>query len=49
MVAEGVIHEGMVGTLRVDWARAGEVFEFFWRKTERGPYPYYGLWLSSRK
>jgi len=46
LVAEGVIHEGRVGTLRVDWARAGEVFEFFWRKTEKGPYPYYGLWGS---
>lgn len=46
LVAEGVIHEGTVGTLRVDSARAGEVFDFFWRKTEERPYPYYGLWLA---
>jgi len=46
LVAEGVIHEGRIGSLRVDWARAAEVYEFFWRKTEKHPYPYYGLWLS---
>lgn len=46
IIAEGVIHEGMVGTLRVDWARAGEIFDFFWRKTADRPYPYYGLWLA---
>jgi aminoglycoside N3'-acetyltransferase len=45
LVADGVIHEGSVGTLRVDWARAGEVYEFLWRKTAKHPYPYYGLWL----
>jgi aminoglycoside N3'-acetyltransferase len=45
LVAEGVIHEGSVGTVRVDWARAGEVYDFFWRKTLKRPYPYYGLWM----
>jgi len=45
LVAEGVIHEGLVGTVRVDWARAGEVFEFYWRKTAKRPYPYYGIWM----
>jgi hypothetical protein len=42
---EGVIHEGNVGTVRVDWARAGEIYEFFRRKSANQPYPYYGLWL----
>ncbi len=46
--AAGVIHEGHVGTLRVDWARAGEVFNFFWRKTAKRPYPYFGLWMMSK-
>jgi len=45
LIAEGVIHEGRVGSVRVDWARAGEVYEFFWRKTAKRPYPYYGLWM----
>ena len=45
LVAEGVIHEGTVGTVRVDWARAGEAYDFFWRKTAKRPYPYYGLWM----
>lgn len=49
LVAEGVIHEGKVGTLRVDWARAGEVFDFFWRKTETRPYPYYGVWAYAKQ
>lgn len=48
MIAEGVIQEGHVGTVRVDWARAGEVYEFFWRRTEKRPYPYYGLWLTRK-
>ena len=48
LAAEGVIHEGSVGTLRVDWARAGEVYEFFWRKTAKHPYPYYGLWMMRK-
>jgi aminoglycoside N3'-acetyltransferase len=48
MVAEGVIHEGHVGTVRVDWARAGEVFDFFWRKTKNSPYPYYALWMKRK-
>jgi aminoglycoside N3'-acetyltransferase len=49
LVAEGVIHEGSVGTVRVDWAKAGEVYDFFWRKTEKKPYPYYGLWMMKKK
>lgn len=48
LVAEGVIHEGSVGTARVDWARAGEVYEFFQRKTAKPPYPYYGLWMMRK-
>jgi len=48
LVAEGVIHEGNVGSVILDWARAGEVYDFFWRKTEKRPYPYYGLWLIGR-
>jgi len=47
-VAEGVIHEGCVGSVRVDWARAGDVFDFFMRKTAKRPYPYYGIWMLGR-
>jgi aminoglycoside N3'-acetyltransferase len=45
LVTEGVIHEGCVGTLRVDWAKAKEVYEFFQRKTAKQPYPYFGMWM----
>lgn len=48
LVAEGIIHEASVGTVRVDWARAGEVYEFFWRKTAKRPYPYYGRWMMRK-
>ena len=48
LVAEGVIHEGGVGTACVDWARAGEVFNFFWSKSAKRPYPYYGLWMMRK-
>lgn len=48
LVAAGVIHEGGVGTVRVDWARAGEVYDFFWRETAKRPYPYYGLWMMRK-
>lgn len=49
LVAEGLIHEGGVGTVRVDWARAAELYEFFWRKTAKRPYPYYALWLGRKR
>jgi hypothetical protein len=48
LIHEGVIHEGRVGTVRVDWARGAEVFEFFVGKTRRGSYPYYAPWLVRR-
>jgi aminoglycoside N3'-acetyltransferase len=49
LVHEGVIHEGRVGNVRVDWARGAEVFDFFVGKTRRGSYPYYAPWLVSRR
>lgn len=48
LIVEGVIHEGKVGTVIVDWARASEVYDFFLRKTVKRPYPYYGLWMISK-
>jgi aminoglycoside N3'-acetyltransferase len=49
LVSEGVIHETTVGNVRVDWAWAGQIFDFFWRKTETEPYPYYALWLARNR
>jgi aminoglycoside N3'-acetyltransferase len=43
---EGILHEGMVGSVRVDWARSGEVFEYVMSRCKTSPYPYYGLWLT---
>jgi aminoglycoside 3-N-acetyltransferase len=48
LVSDGVVHEGNVGTVVVDWARAKEVYDFYYRKTETWPYPYYGLWFMPK-
>jgi aminoglycoside N3'-acetyltransferase len=45
LVEAGIIHEGKVGSVYVDWTKAGEVYDFFWNKTKKRPYPYYGLWM----
>ena len=37
----GVLHEGAVGGIRVDWARTGEVFQFLMARNRDFPYPYY--------
>jgi aminoglycoside N3'-acetyltransferase len=49
LVRAGVIHEGQVGSLRVDWASSAEVFKFFWDRSEGSPYPYYGLGSRGRR
>ncbi len=41
----GILHEGAVGSVRVDWARAGEVFEYMMARNEQSSYPYYWPWL----
>lgn len=38
---EGILHEGRVGTSRVDWARAREVFDFMMRRNKSNSYPYF--------
>jgi aminoglycoside 3-N-acetyltransferase len=45
LVYEGILHEGRVGSVRVDWARAGEVFDYMMTRNQRSPYPYYWPWL----
>lgn len=45
LVRNRVIHEGNVGSVRVDWARAEDVFSFLKNNISRAPYPYYGLRL----
>jgi aminoglycoside 3-N-acetyltransferase len=48
LLAQGILHEGMVGGVRVDWARAREVFDYMMSRNERSPYPYYGPWPSRK-
>ena len=38
---EGILHEGHVGTVRVDWARSGQVFEYLMSRGKTSTYPYY--------
>jgi aminoglycoside 3-N-acetyltransferase len=49
LVGEGIIHEGSVGTVRVDWARSGEVFDYLMSRNQRRPYPFYCTWLVRKK
>jgi aminoglycoside 3-N-acetyltransferase len=49
LLAEGILHEGHVGSVRVDWLRAREVFDYLMSRNERSPYPYYWTWLVRRK
>lgn len=44
LVADGVVHEGRVGGVRVDWARAGEVLEYCMDRSRRSTFPYFGTW-----
>jgi aminoglycoside 3-N-acetyltransferase len=45
---EGILHEGRVGTVRVNWARAKEVFDYFMSRNRISPYPYYGTSFIGR-
>lgn len=45
LVGEGILHEGMVGSVRVDWARSKEVFDYLMCRNENRPYPFYCTWL----
>jgi len=49
LVGHDIIHEGRVGTVRVDWARAGEVFDYLTARNEKKPYPFYCTWLVRDK
>jgi len=49
LVGEGILHDGTVGSVRVDWANSREVFQYFMSRNEKSSYPYYWPWLVSRK
>jgi aminoglycoside 3-N-acetyltransferase len=49
LLAAGILHEGTVGSVRVDWARAREVFDYMMSRNARTPYPYYWPWLVRRR
>ena len=49
LLGAGIIHEGMVGSLRVDWAHSGEVFDYLMKMNEHRPYPFYCTWLVGKK
>jgi aminoglycoside 3-N-acetyltransferase len=45
----GILHDGMVGTVHVGWARAGEVFQYLMTRNRNSSYPYYWPQLARRK
>ena len=48
LLRAGILHEGRVGSVRVDWARSREVLDYFMSKRPSS-YPYYWPWLVRRK
>jgi aminoglycoside 3-N-acetyltransferase len=45
LLREGILHEGRIGSATVDWARGGEVYDYFMRRNRGSHYPYYGVRL----
>lgn len=48
LLREGIMKESTVGSVRVDSADAGEMFDYMWRRNERAPYPYFGIGPRTR-
>jgi aminoglycoside 3-N-acetyltransferase len=48
LARDGVVHEGMVGNVHVDWARAKDVLQYFMSRNATSSYPYYWPWLVRR-
>lgn len=46
---EGILHEGTVDGVRVDWAWSREVLDFFASRCKSGPYPHYCTWLAGKR
>jgi aminoglycoside 3-N-acetyltransferase len=49
LLGEGILHEGMVGSVRVNWARSGEVFDYFMARSRTSSYPYFCPWVVRTK
>ena len=49
LVGEGILHEGRVGSVPVDWAKAREVFDYFMARNKNAAYPYYWTWPVGKK
>jgi aminoglycoside 3-N-acetyltransferase len=49
LVRAGILHESRVGTVRVDWARSGEIYQFISQRNRKSTYPYFGTSLVPRK
>jgi aminoglycoside N3'-acetyltransferase len=45
LLAEDILHQSTVGTLRVDWARSADVLEYLLARNRTSSYPYYWPWL----
>jgi aminoglycoside 3-N-acetyltransferase len=45
LLREGILHEGKIGGLIVDWSYSRDVYDFFMERNRKSPYPYYGVSL----
>ena len=46
LLREGILHEGKVGSIRIDWANAREIRDFLMTRNTDRPYPYYCTWAA---
>jgi hypothetical protein len=46
LVKEGILHEGKISGMIVDWAHSGEVYDYFMERNKKSHYPYYGVSLT---
>jgi aminoglycoside 3-N-acetyltransferase len=46
LAREGILHESMMGNVRIDWIRSKDMFDVFMARNKHSHYPYYGIWLA---
>jgi len=48
LLRAGILHEGTVGTMRVDWASSAEIIQFISQRNRSSTYPYFGTFMVPR-
>jgi len=46
LLGEGILHEGEISGVPIDWAHSKEVFDYITARCKKRPYPHYCTWLA---